>query len=771
MINYEKVGEKIFSIIKGHGHDLIMFTKEGQETSSPAEARRFFCKDPNFMVTLDEDNADIKFNKNKNIGLDEIESLLKQIKNLAQTYMLNSTVKIFGQEIKPKDYAYQAKQYKKDANMNKVSEASLSKMRGTKKTSYQTLESVKVIVRHRKPVDEEVRGSRTRAIKEIFIERGEERFRFPHTYLAGARAMARHVYEGGKVDDVVGNYIIEQTANLLKLKEFYRYASKNKLINEGSEDVIGVVKESAQRIKTELHKLQGTKTYESIKARIESENTQVIEEQNADDLKELFTVKMFDESIGTVLPLVKRLVNEKQAWKKRIEEASGTPFAIVRSQVISEEEVFEFTNPQQKIGYRLQGIVKRVQEESELSKFLEGVASKLIEGQTINEFEKTIVKNTLSNIKVVEGYGKDPQGPRPVAYSDPSTGKVTYSMKRKRSYTQDEKDDIGDREYQYRKENPKNESVESDDDDEPGAGKFRDEWGRDTEEQDEWKKNVTGKRNKKVDEGAITTAPVRGEKPWKPVLDKKKKKNPAIGTLAFEQLPKYRQEELRAAHDKRASKKVDEVLSKDVMRPSRGWFKGVDAAREEADKSEVPPEILRKAQQLSKDHRCVQHIERTESGDYRISDWYDCDNTVASFENGRLKESVVDRIVEGFDKNLAELADVNALFQKKRVDESAIPDVIVKIVGEYTENTDGLTDNITHYKLILNDTDSIGSYKAGEFWNSEYNDTLYGNIEGDKFEIKYDYRTSDPYTDEGVKKILKSDERVRKLLAKHEINI
>jgi hypothetical protein len=41
---------------------------------------------------------------------------------------------------------------------------------------------------------------------------------------------------------------------------------------------------------------------------------------------------------------------------------------------------------------------------------------------------------------------------------------------------------------------------ETQDDDEPGSGKYRDEWGRDTDEQDQWKKNVTGKKkNKKKD--------------------------------------------------------------------------------------------------------------------------------------------------------------------------------------------------------------------------------------------------------------------------------
>jgi len=683
MINYEKVSEKIFSIIKGHGYELIMFTKEGQETSTPSDARRFFCKNPNFMVTLDEENNDVKFNKNKNVTLDEIEKLLKQIKNLAQTYMLNSTVKIFGQEIMPKDYAYQAKQYKEKEKMDNVLEASLSKMHGSRKTSYQTLESVKVIVRHHKPVNEEVRGSRTRAIKEIFIERAGERFRFPHNYLAGARAMARHVYEGGKVDDVVGSYIIEQTSNLLKLKEFYRYANTNKLINEGSEDIISVVKENALSIKSELRRLQGGKTYESIKAKIEENATEIIEEQNADDLKELFTVKMFDEGIGAVLPLVKKLVNEKQAWKQRIEEASGNPFKIVRSEIISEEEVFEFSNPQQKIGYRLQGIVARVQEESELSRFVGKAAEKLAEGQELNEFEKTVVKNVLGNIQIVES--------------------------------------------------------EDDEDDEPSN--FKDEWGRDTDEQDEWKKNVTGKKNKKVEEdgpgakwrrgyrasghpagfkhpdgkigpigGTFTTEPHYDDEKLVPVDKYRDHGDPLQGRDKIGMsdrgdkplLPRNKNRKIKAAIQQWSGKHgpvnklPEEVVDEASMTPHgqqrekmkqrfaqqkqrdtlnkpgekrkpdqeqlnidhEKWMMGEEAG------SEVPSSMHQKAAQVSKEHRCVQHIERDpETGEYRLSDWYDCDNTVASYENGRLKESIVDRMTETLDKKLAELTNIDRLFK------------------------------------------------------------------------------------------------------------
>ena len=46
-----------------------------------------------------------------------------------------------------------------------------------------------------------------------------------------------------------------------------------------------------------------------------------------------------------------------------------------------------------------------------------------------------------------------------------------------------------------------------------------------------------------------------------------------------------------------------------------------------------------KAKHISKEEGVVQHVEETEegSGEYRVSDWYDSDLTVVSYENGMEK--------------------------------------------------------------------------------------------------------------------------------------
>jgi ssDNA-binding Zn-finger/Zn-ribbon topoisomerase 1 len=403
MINYEKVAEKIFSIIKGHDHDLVMFTEDGMETSSAEEARRFFVSKPNYMVTLDGEARHIKINKNSNVPLEDMESVMKQLKNLATSNMLKTEIRVFGKEITPKDFAYQAKNLKGTA-MENIQEASFSRMHGFKKTSYQTLESTKIVVRHRRPIDEEVQGSRARNIQAIFIEHAGERFRFPHNNLAGARAMARHINEGGEMSDSIGKYIIESISNYNKLMEFVRYARTNKLINEESEDIVKTVRESMGIIRREIGQLQGAKTYESIKKRIEESDVNVIEETGEDvsDLQDMFTVRKFDEEIGNVLPIVKKLMDNKQEWRDALVEASEKEIYISEKSDISETDVFEFDSPTQRMGYKVRDIAERMIGESDLQTFVGKVAGKLIEGEQISAFEKKIVGNVLGNAVIRE---------------------------------------------------------------------------------------------------------------------------------------------------------------------------------------------------------------------------------------------------------------------------------------------------------------------------------------------------------------------------------
>ena len=468
MVEMDTLAEKVFALLKGNGLQIKIFDAEGSEITDPSQGRRFFVITPNIMVTIDEESNSIQFSKGPGETVDPIQ---KSIRKIADEFLMNTDIKVFGKTIQPRDYAYQAKM-KKDAPMMEntlkpvnhyllgevlqkvrffknataayiadnldypvaldeiqpvlnrlvssgkitaeqndhgeveyhmsVDEAiteSFSRMFGSLKTSQQTLENVRILVKHKTPVDENVRGARTRHISAIFLECNGERLRFPHNYLPGARAMAQHMAHGGNMGDKVGSYISESTGNLLKLQSFNRYVATNKLINEDSSGIVETVKENIQTLRTELHKITGAKTYETVRARIETFEREALEEDDTSGLKDLFTIRRFDEKFEEVLPIVKQLVQEKDTFHKRIEESAAN-IVMLRRESLSTTPMFEFASENARLGFKLNELALRIIENDELSSFVNKIGTKLCKEGLVNDFEKAILSQVLENVKV-----------------------------------------------------------------------------------------------------------------------------------------------------------------------------------------------------------------------------------------------------------------------------------------------------------------------------------------------------------------------------------
>lgn len=278
---------------------------------------------------------------------------------------------------------------------------SFSKMFGSGLTSQQTLENVRILVRHKTPVDENVRGARSRHISSIFLECNGERLRFPNNYLPGARAMAQHMAHGGTMTDKVGAYINESTEQLLKLQSFNRYVTTNKLINEDSSSIVDTVKENIETLRLELKKLTGVKTYETVKARVETFEREPLAEDDTSGLKDLFTIRRFDEKFEGVLPIIKQLVQEKDTFRKRIEEAAGNT-VILRREVINTIPMFEFASENARLGFKINELALRILENDELAGFINKIGTKICKEGLVNDFEKAILNQIFENITVEE---------------------------------------------------------------------------------------------------------------------------------------------------------------------------------------------------------------------------------------------------------------------------------------------------------------------------------------------------------------------------------
>ena len=273
------------------------------------------------MVHLQDDSEEIKLHLGETTDIDDerISRLIKTMRTIARTNMIDFDIRTFGKHIEPKNYAYEIEK-NKEQTMSDVFNEGLTPLSGSSRTSRQTLENVKLIVKHRNPVNEEQRGSRSRNISAIFIENADgERFKYPHKHLNGARAMARHVAHGGVPSDMVGEAIVEHSTNLSKLKEFMNVVNKQGLVNENNRSIVANVKQKMESIKESIKRIQGAKGYtsfvESMALNEKSEETEIAED-TVNDYVAKFTKSTFEESLKDILPLVHR-VNEEETENNR----------------------------------------------------------------------------------------------------------------------------------------------------------------------------------------------------------------------------------------------------------------------------------------------------------------------------------------------------------------------------------------------------------------------------------------------------------------------
>jgi len=316
-INLNDIANKTMRLMQGSGHRMRMFDAgSGKSVATPDEARFFYVKDPNMMVHIDDNTNELKFHIGEDVDIDnpEINNMMNQLKSLARTNMLDFDIRSFGKHIEPKNYAYKVKQNQENTMNDQVNEG-MGPLSGSSRTSRQTLENVRLILKHRAPVNEESRGSRSRNIVAMFVETSEgERFKYPFLHLNGARAMARHIASGGETHDMVGEAIIELSSNLAQLKEFTKIVDRQQLVNEDNRKVVLNVRRSMNSIKERVQRIQGARGYakfvEDIALKGEKTNAEISEE-TLDSYVQKFTKSSFEESLKDILPLVHR-VNEDE---------------------------------------------------------------------------------------------------------------------------------------------------------------------------------------------------------------------------------------------------------------------------------------------------------------------------------------------------------------------------------------------------------------------------------------------------------------------------
>ena len=320
-MNLSIIAKDLFNKIRGQFPSVQLGDSQGTITKKPEEAR-FFDFDFNHggntlgkvsISISEEDGLVVLHNKDFTEGTDEAVKnawygFLKEMGQFAKARVLGfDTRDITKSNLEKRDYEFLGKE-------KEVEQVSESNLYGTTKTSFQSVGEARLVIKHSAPVDQTVAGGRSHKIESIFIESSAgERFKYPIKHLNGARAMARHVSEGGNPFDAFGKHIIGLSEELSKLRSFKTYINRSNVMAEGLKEYQSIVDERIDTIKNECQKLQRATAYKETFENFQESTLEEVPEDIKKNWIDELTIKTFKEELQDVFPYIYKLVTEKTA--------------------------------------------------------------------------------------------------------------------------------------------------------------------------------------------------------------------------------------------------------------------------------------------------------------------------------------------------------------------------------------------------------------------------------------------------------------------------
>jgi hypothetical protein len=327
------IAQDLFYKIRSRFSGLKLGSETGEITINPEEARFF---DFDYMegetpighvsVSLAEPNSmKVYFSHGITETMDTLQKknwygFLKELRMFAKRRLLSfDTRDIAKDNLDKRDYVFlsqmaQPKQPTNDVVLKPVGESMMSEsaMYGTKTVSYQKLENTRLIIKHNQALtDDTVPGARSRHISALFVENQEgERFKYPFIHLAGARAMQRHVANGGLPYDEIGKSIIGMSEEIAQLRSFGNYVVRNDLMNSANNGIVEKSTSYLNSLREQVKALAKQKNYEAYKETFQTQQPLEIPQDVVEQFTDQFTVKNFKEDIKSVFPVLYRLMQE-----------------------------------------------------------------------------------------------------------------------------------------------------------------------------------------------------------------------------------------------------------------------------------------------------------------------------------------------------------------------------------------------------------------------------------------------------------------------------
>jgi len=331
MQNFDNISEDLFNKIRGRFSNVTIGDEQGNVTNDPTKAR-FFDFDYNGLgkvsVSVSEEKGltviySKDFMKNESdLTQKAWYEFLKELRVFGKKRMLDFDVRdITKSNLNKRDYKFLAKAPEEE----KMTE---SKMYGTNRVSYQKVDGARIVVKHTESINTEIAAGRTRSIGAIYIESTDgERFKYPYKHLSGARAMARHVAEGGKPFDDFGTHITGLSEEMSKLRKFKSYMGRSAVMAESLAGYMDAVHDRIKSVKKTIESLQKPNYYAETFAAFEKPMMEDVPADVAENWIDQLTIKQFNEELSDVFPYIYKLVSEvtkaKALGPEELEEVAG----------------------------------------------------------------------------------------------------------------------------------------------------------------------------------------------------------------------------------------------------------------------------------------------------------------------------------------------------------------------------------------------------------------------------------------------------------------
>jgi len=325
MSTMDKISENLFAKIRGRFPSVTIGDADGVVTDDPKTARYYdfdFKEGEKILgkvsIAINEQDGVI-VTYNDSFITDQADqtkenwyNFLKELRVFAKKNMMNFDIRdITKSNLDKRDYAHLTKNSSGDKTMSE------STMYGTSRTSYEDVDKARLVLKHTQAVNPEVAGSRTQHVHSIYIESDNgERFKYPFRHLNGARALARHVSEGGHLYDEFGKHIVSLSEELSKLRQFKTYMNRSAVMAEGLKGYVNAVNERLETVKKECLKLQREAYYKNAIENYKQEVLEDVPEEVSNSWIDELTIRSFNEELKSVFPYVYKLINDS----KKVEE-------------------------------------------------------------------------------------------------------------------------------------------------------------------------------------------------------------------------------------------------------------------------------------------------------------------------------------------------------------------------------------------------------------------------------------------------------------------